>query len=305
MWDYGWYRSTKPQDPLDQLARGTLEVEIFGYKMRGRWTLARMSGKDRDWLLLKKADGAALPPGATELIERYPQSVLSGLTVEEMADRPARLAAVGARLESLGAPRGEVDARAQPFTLATLAERPFSDPAWLYEIKYDGVRVLADRRGERVTLYGRSGQDTTGRYPEVARALRVLPIDRFVIDGEIVALDDAGRPSFQRLQRRMHLTSESQVRRLSESEPVVYMIFDLVALDGDCLVVCEVKTRSSLAFGAPLEAVTRQKAARLRRLAARWLAEHDLHPPEVRIDLVGVLVPSRGPVEVEHVRAVA
>jgi putative endonuclease len=80
---------------------------------------------------------------------------------------------------------------------------------------------------------------------------------------------------------------------------------DLVLREGSALVVCEVKTRSSLAFGAPIEAVTRQKAARLRRLAARWLAEHDLHPPEVRIDLVGVLVPSRGPVEVEHVRAVA
>ncbi len=80
---------------------------------------------------------------------------------------------------------------------------------------------------------------------------------------------------------------------------------DLVLREGSALVVCEVKTRSSLAFGAPIEAVTRQKAARLRRLAARWLAEHDLHPPEVRIDLVGVLVPARGPVEVEHVRAVA
>jgi bifunctional non-homologous end joining protein LigD len=231
VWDYGWYRSAKPEDPLQQLARGKLEVEIFGYKMRGRWTLARMSGKDRDWLLLKKADGAALPSGAAELIERYPQSVLSGLTVEEMADRPARLAAVRARLEALGAPRGEVDARAQPFTLATLAERPFSDPAWLYEIKYDGVRVLADRRGERVTLYGRSGQDTTGRYPEVVRALRALPIDRFVIDGEIVALDDAGRPSFQRLQPRMALTDPRDIEMAARRQPAVGVFFDCLMLD--------------------------------------------------------------------------
>ncbi|MFI5373158.1 MAG: DNA ligase D [Candidatus Rokuibacteriota bacterium] len=231
VWDYGWYRSTKPTDPLDQLARGKLEVEIFGYKMRGRWTLARMSGKDRDWLLLKKADGAALPSTATELIERYPQSVVSGLTVEEMADRPARLAAVRARLEALGAPRGEVDVRAQPFTLATLAERPFSDPAWLYEIKYDGVRVLADRRGERVTLYGRSGQDATSRYPEVVRGLRALPIDRFVIDGEIVALDDAGRPSFQRLQPRMALTDPRDVELAARRQPAVGVFFDCLVLD--------------------------------------------------------------------------
>jgi putative endonuclease len=80
---------------------------------------------------------------------------------------------------------------------------------------------------------------------------------------------------------------------------------DLVLRDGRVLVVCEVKTRSSVAYGSPLEGVTERKAARLRRLAARWLAEHDLRPAEVRIDLVGVLVPARGPVEVEHVQAVA
>ena len=79
---------------------------------------------------------------------------------------------------------------------------------------------------------------------------------------------------------------------------------DLVLRDGRVLVVCEVKTRSSLAFGAPLEAVTERKAARLRRLAARWLADHDVHPEEVRIDLVGVLVTGGTPPSVDHVRGV-
>ncbi|HYB71456.1 MAG TPA: DNA ligase D [Candidatus Bathyarchaeia archaeon] len=231
VWDQGWYRSAKPEDPLAQLARGRLEVEIFGHKMRGRWTLARMSGKDRDWLLLKKADGAAQPPEAAELTERYPQSVISGLTVEEIADVPGRLAAIRARLDALGAPRGEVDAGAQPFMLATLAERPFSDPAWLYEIKYDGVRVLASREGERVTLYGRSGQDTTSRYPEIVRALRALPVERFVIDGEIVALDEAGRPSFQRLQPRMALTDPREAARLAVQRPAIGVFFDCLMLD--------------------------------------------------------------------------
>jgi putative endonuclease len=79
---------------------------------------------------------------------------------------------------------------------------------------------------------------------------------------------------------------------------------DLVLRDGRVLVVCEVKTRSSVAFGSPLEAVTAPKAARLRRLAARWLAEHRLRPDEVRIDLVGVLVlPGRSP-RVDHVTGV-
>jgi putative endonuclease len=79
---------------------------------------------------------------------------------------------------------------------------------------------------------------------------------------------------------------------------------DLVLRDGRVLVVCEVKTRSSTAYGSPLEGVTARKAARLRRLAARWLAEHSLHPDEVRIDLVGVLVPRGRSPQLDHVRGV-
>jgi putative endonuclease len=79
---------------------------------------------------------------------------------------------------------------------------------------------------------------------------------------------------------------------------------DLVLRDGRVLVVCEVKTRSSEAFGSPLEGVTQRKAARLRRLAAHWLAEHDLRPSHVRIDLVGVLMPAGRSPLVEHVRGI-
>jgi putative endonuclease len=79
---------------------------------------------------------------------------------------------------------------------------------------------------------------------------------------------------------------------------------DLVLREGRVLVVCEVKTRSSTAFGSPVAAVSEQKAERLRRLADRWLEEHGLRPPEVRLDLVGVLVPRTGRPQVEHVRGV-
>jgi putative endonuclease len=80
---------------------------------------------------------------------------------------------------------------------------------------------------------------------------------------------------------------------------------DIVAADAGCLVVCEVKTRRSVVAGVPVEAVTRQKLLRLRRLAAVWLAEHESGWPEVRIDVVAVLVPRRGAPEVEHLRGVA
>jgi putative endonuclease len=79
---------------------------------------------------------------------------------------------------------------------------------------------------------------------------------------------------------------------------------DLVLRDGEVLVFCEVKTRTSSAYGHPLEAVTPAKAERLRRLAERWIQEHDVRPDGIRIDLVGVLVAERGRAEVEHLRGV-
>jgi putative endonuclease len=80
---------------------------------------------------------------------------------------------------------------------------------------------------------------------------------------------------------------------------------DIVARDGDVLVICEVKTRSGLGFGSPLEAVSWEKAARLRRLAGRWLAEHsDVRAASVRIDVVGVLRQGSAPARIEHVRGI-
>lgn len=80
---------------------------------------------------------------------------------------------------------------------------------------------------------------------------------------------------------------------------------DLVAIDGACLVVCEVKTRRGTTYGSPVEAITWRKAARLRRLAACWLAEHAVGTTDVRIDVVGVLRPRSGPAVVEHLIGVA
>ena len=228
VWDHGWYRPVKEGDPLEQLARGRLEVELHGFKLRGRWTLARMAGA-KDWLFLKKAgEGTA----DEELTERFPQSVVTGLTVEETRNPEAVRAALRARLAALGAPEAPVPARGQGLMLASLGERPFSGPEWLFEIKYDGVRVLAERRGEAVTLWARSGQIVTGRYPEIARAIAALPVERALLDGEIVAVDDEGRPSFQRLQARMGLTDPRDVARGMAQVPVTAVFFDCLALEG-------------------------------------------------------------------------
>jgi bifunctional non-homologous end joining protein LigD len=229
VWDRGWFRSFKPEDPLEQYARGKMELELFGFKLRGRWTLVRMGKKEKEWLLLKKADGSATE---YEAIDRYPESVISGLTVEEMRDVPGTIAAVRERVRSLNAPAGNVSARKVPLTLATLATRPPSGPEWCFEIKYDGVRVLAWRKDDEVHLTGRSGEDITGRYPEIADALRALAIPRFLLDGEIVAEDESGHPSFQRLQARMGLTRPRDIEAARARVPVRAMFFDCLSLDG-------------------------------------------------------------------------
>ena len=234
VWDQGWYRLVKGDDPLRELERGKIEFELYGLKLRGRWTLARMggsraSGEGKDWLLLKAPDAYA---DGEEPVERAPESIFSGLTVEEIGQGSARRAELDALLGSLGAPAGEVRARGQALMLATLVDAPPRGDGWLHEIKYDGIRVLAERVDDTVTLYGRSGDTITSRYPEIARALRALPVPRFVIDGEIVALAEDGRPSFQRLQARMHLTRADDIDAARAAVPVTGFFFDCLAAGG-------------------------------------------------------------------------
>ncbi len=245
VWDHGRYRSAKAEDLLAQLKRGLVEVELQGHKLRGRWIFTRMGtrmgartgGRTRgragdtgkEWLLIRKA-GEPVP--REEATERYPRSVRSGLALDEMRDMGAVRDALRARLRTLAAPVHEVPARSQEFMLATLADRPPEGQEWLFEIKYDGVRVLAERRGDAVTLLGRSGQVVTDRYPEIVAALRALVFERFLIDGEIVALDERGVPSFQRLQARMGLTRPGDVAQAMGAVPVEAVFFDCLALEG-------------------------------------------------------------------------
>jgi bifunctional non-homologous end joining protein LigD len=114
---------------------------------------------------------------------------------------------------------------------------------WAFEVKWDGVRAIAFVEGGRMRLASRKGNDITPRYPELRELGRALGARDAVLDGEVVAFDADGRPSFQRLQRRMHLTSESHVRRLAQSDPVVYVIFDLLFLDGRSLMALAYEER--------------------------------------------------------------
>ena len=109
---------------------------------------------------------------------------------------------------------------------------PADDGRWAYEMKWDGVRAIVHVGDGRLRIVSRNGNDMTAAYPELADlAAALAPLD-VVLDGEIVALDRSGRPSFSALQPRMHVTDAAQIRRLSASTPVTFLAFDILHLDG-------------------------------------------------------------------------
>jgi bifunctional non-homologous end joining protein LigD len=120
--------------------------------------------------------------------------------------------------------------------LATLTTKlPPDEDAWAYEIKWDGVRALAYNDSGHLHLESRNLRDITSHYPELRALGPELGSTDAILDGEIVAFDEEGRPSFERLQSRMHLASEAQIRRRMATTPVTYLLFDLLYLEGRSL----------------------------------------------------------------------
>jgi bifunctional non-homologous end joining protein LigD len=149
-----------------------------------------------------------------------------------MSDEPAAAAhALARELERLGAPRARVRPESVRPMLAETREKPFTEKGWLFELKYDGFRVLAARDGDEACLFYRRGNDSTAVFPEVARALAALPFPSLVLDGEVVCLDDEGRPSFQRLQKRALLQRASDVARAAVDLPATLCVFDFLAFE--------------------------------------------------------------------------
>jgi bifunctional non-homologous end joining protein LigD len=128
--------------------------------------------------------------------------------------------------------------------LAVRRSEPFSDPAWGFEIKWDGVRTVLSFDGSATVLRSRRGRDVTATYPEVATAPLPRPL---ILDGEIVALDPEGRPSFERLQRRMNLRSPAQIAAAATGVAIDYVVFDLLYDGGPVIAEPWVRRRSRLA----------------------------------------------------------
>jgi bifunctional non-homologous end joining protein LigD len=225
VWDRGvWV-------PLNDIAegfeQGKLLFELRGYKLRGTWTLVKIKKSEREWLLIKERHMLA-----AEGEDAFPQdSILSGLTVEQLGEgqRPGR--ALIPQLEDLGGTRRRLALTEVAPMLAETGDVPFSRAGWLFELKYDGYRLLAGVAGREATLVTRSGRNVTRAFPEIARALRHLPVDHLVVDGEVVVHDERGVPSFQRLQQRGRLRRPLEIQLASVERPATLYLFDLLALD--------------------------------------------------------------------------
>jgi bifunctional non-homologous end joining protein LigD len=123
----------------------------------------------------------------------------------------------------------------KPMLAVLRDEVPRDDGNWAYEFKWDGVRAVVYVEGGRPRVLSRNDRDVTGSYPELRALAASMSARQVVLDGEIVAMDDKGRPSFGALQARMHVTNAAQVRRLVETTPITYLVFDVLHLDGHSL----------------------------------------------------------------------
>jgi bifunctional non-homologous end joining protein LigD len=239
LWDRGAYELLGDASAEEQLKRGDFKFRLAGEKLAGEFALVRMKrGKGNEWLLIKKRDSAAEPGWDPE---DHSQSVLSGRTQEEIA---RGLEAVAPPKESPkskpAASKSQPAASAMPKIIAPmLAElgkgAPPATGDWIYEIKWDGVRALCFIDGGKLHMVSRNANAMEKQYPELSILPHQVNARQAILDGEIVALDAHGKPSFELLQRRINVAEASAIARLSRNSPVVFIAFDLLYLDGDDL----------------------------------------------------------------------
>lgn len=213
LWDEG---SWTPENDIEEgLEKGSLKFSLSGKRLKGKWTLIRMKDKegeeDDNWLLIKEKDEYVKK---TAGISAHKRSVSSGRTPAEIAKATDKRAAKN--------PFSSVDVQ-----LAKLLDSVPEEDGWVYEVKYDGYRIVAYTEGDKAKLASRNKHDFTDKFPTIANALAEWSDGRaIVLDGEVVVTDKDGRSDFQSLQ--------GYIRGTDDNAPA-YMAFDLLALDGEDL----------------------------------------------------------------------
>ena len=226
VWDTGTYQTEGAESANEQYRRGEWKFKLFGKKLKGGFVLVRMnrSEKKNEWLLIKHRDEAAQEDWDAE---SHSESAISSRSLPASPSRHA------ARAQNQPMPEGAVRAEfpgKMPVTLAELGTKPFSDPDWAFEVKFDGVRVLVYLQGSSVKVFSRSGRDISHEFPELQDLAEHFRANSAVLDGEVVSLDSKGRSEFQKLQDRLGVQNPSTALR--EKVPIVCYFFDLLYLQG-------------------------------------------------------------------------
>lgn len=254
VWDKGHW--TSPDDPAQAYRAGKLKFELSGRKLHGRWTLVRMGSrrsqeKQDAWLLIKEKDGHARSEHEFDITSALPDSVAA-----EPAPGDRGTAAPSSPHHSISKSGASKELpRAMHPQLATRVSAPPRGGDWLYELKYDGYRILARMGAGRARLFTRSGHDWTGRLSSVAEALQMARLPEGWYDGEIVVLDDEGRPDFQALQNALERDPRQARQRRSPPSRgagkahVSYFLFDLPWLGGEDLRATPWERRRALLAG--------------------------------------------------------
>lgn len=230
VWDRGRFRVEGQRGAKEQLEDGEIKFRLAGEKLSGGFVLVRTKRGDKqpEWLMIKHQDEAV---DSAWNIDEHDGSVMTGRILDEIAGElpPKREPTPLQPGELEGARKAAMPASLSPM-LATLIDKPFSDPDWLFEIKWDGARTLAWVEDGEVQLRSRAGNEVTHQYPELASLPQHLSVKRALLDGEIVVLDENGRSEFERMQQRMNVQRPSL--DLLSRYPVTYFLFDLVYCDG-------------------------------------------------------------------------
>jgi bifunctional non-homologous end joining protein LigD len=247
LWDRGFWAPEGGKSPEEAFKSGDLKFTLDGERLHGSWVLVRMrndryGGKRTNWLLIKHRDSSA-KLGGTESLLKEDRSVASGRSLAQIAEgvgkrpKPFMLAAKSAPANAvwtskavapLVAPARSRSVRRKPLMvrhmpafiepqLCTLVERPPNEPGWAHEVKLDGYRAQVRVEKGKVTVRTRTGLDWTERFKAIAQDASSLP--DCLMDGEVVALDDKGMPSFAALQAALSL---------ERSESLIYFAFDLL-----------------------------------------------------------------------------
>jgi bifunctional non-homologous end joining protein LigD len=267
VWDWGTFEPESTADPAAAVRDGELKFRLEGEKLAGRFTIVRTgrgAGRaddaERSWLLIKKHDDAAVAGWDPEA---HPRSVKSGRTNDEVA-----AGADAAWISDAPPGAAEVDlsaAREAPMPdfvepmKATLADAPFSDPDWLFEVKWDGYRVEAVVRDGSVRLWTRNRQDASRYFPRLAGSPDWINARDAIVDGEVVALRPDGTADFSLLQDATGVKGPGSARlgrtgvrgtgvrgEAREAIPLAYEVFDLLYLDGRSLVDVPLEDRKRL-----------------------------------------------------------